>query len=129
MAAHVQSHDSLRILIVDDAAAPAVDDHPLRGSGTDVRIATTGAAALDWARAWPPDVLVTELYLLDMTGFQLVAALRANMPEKKALRVVAVTSRSRLQDRLRASEAGFDAFLRKPVSPDVLRRAVGLELP
>ena len=125
MAAHAQSHDTLRILVVDDAT---VDDAPLRGRGTDVRVATTGRDALDCTRGWPPDVIVTELHLPDTTGFELVAALRAHVSEKKALRVVAVTLRARWQDRVRASEAGFDAFLRKPVCPDVLRSAVGLDL-
>jgi CheY-like chemotaxis protein len=125
MATHACSAGDLRVLVVDeDCDTLELDELLFRSGGADVRVARNGAAALRLASGWPPTALVTELYLNDMTAFRLAAAMRAMRTEQPPLRVIAVTSRARVQDRVRASEAGFDVFLAKPVDLDRLLRAV-----
>ena len=115
----------LRVLIVDDDTDTLeLDEFLFRSAGVDVRVARSGEAALSLSADWPPAALVTELYLPDMTAFRLAVGMRAKRREKMPLRVIAVTSRATLQDRVRVSEAGFDVFLAKPVDVDLLLRAV-----
>jgi CheY-like chemotaxis protein len=115
----------LRVLVVDDDADTLeLNELLFRSGGAEVRVARSGATALRLASGWPPTTLVTELYLQDMTSFRLAAAMRSMRAGMPPLRVIAVTSRARLQDRVRASEAGFDVFLAKPVDLDRLLRAV-----
>jgi CheY-like chemotaxis protein len=121
----VRSPEDLRILVVDDDADTLeLDELLFRSAGADVRVARSGVSALCFSEEWPPAALVTELYLPDMTAFRLAAAMRSTREESPPLRVIAVTSRATLRDRVRASEAGFDVFLAKPVDLDRLLRAV-----
>lgn len=125
MATQACSSGDLRVLVVDDDADTLeLDELFFRSIGADVRVARSGATALRLSSGWPPTALVSELYLTDMTSFRLAAALRSMRAGIPPLRVIAVTSRARVEDRVRASEADFDVFLAKPVDLDRLLRAV-----
>lgn len=130
MATQAHSSGDLRVLVVDDDTDTLeLDELLFRRGGADVRVARSGAAALRLSSAWPPTALVTELYLHDMTSFRLADAMRSMRAGLPPLRVIAVTSRAQVHDRVRASEAGFDVFLAKPVDLDRLLRAVILTHP
>ena len=109
-----------------------VDDNPditemlaavLRLSGYDVSTALSAAEALSAAHERRFDVVVSDIGMPGMNGYELARALRAR-PEYGSARMVAVTGFAMYDDRDRALEAGFDTHLSKPVAPGDLTRAV-----
>jgi len=115
---------SLRVLVVDDS--PDCADSTamlLRVYGHVAEVARDGAAALELASAGPPDVVLLDIGLPDMTGHEVARRLRAlQLPGPPLL--VAVTSRSEESDRLESRVAGIDVHLVKPVEPSRLLQAV-----
>jgi CheY-like chemotaxis protein len=79
-----------------------------------------GLAALQAALVYQPDVVVTDVALPGLDGYEVARRLR-HQQGSTALRLVALTACDRDVHRRCALEAGFDAFLVKPVAPDVLR--------
>jgi signal transduction histidine kinase/CheY-like chemotaxis protein len=105
---------SLSILVVEDnvdAGATLADILALGGHA--VRVVTTGRAGLDAALETPPDVLVCDVGLPDMTGHDVIRALRAAASGPLPF-AIALTGYAQPQDRDAALEAGFDAHLAKP---------------
>jgi CheY-like chemotaxis protein len=86
-----------------------------------VAIATTGQAALEQAADDPPDVVLLDLGLPDLTGWEVARCLREQVGalERRAL-VVAVTGYASEDARRRSAEAGVDLHLVKPVEPALL---------
>jgi CheY-like chemotaxis protein len=111
-----------RVLVVDDnvdsAETMAV---MLRMWGHDVRMAHDGPGALEAARTHQPDAVLLDLGLPVMDGFETARRLRQ---EGLAGLLVAVTGFGGVEDRRRATEAGFDTHLIKPVSPEALREVL-----
>jgi CheY-like chemotaxis protein len=112
--------------------ALVVDDNPditemlaavLRLSGYDVSTAFSAPEALTAAHERRFDVVVSDIGMPGMNGYELARALRSR-PEYGSARMVAVTGFAMYDDRDRALEAGFDAHLSKPVAPADLTRAV-----
>ena len=104
----------LRILVVDDLE-DAADSFGilLEMWGHDVRIAYDGGQALDAARAFAPDVVLLDLGLPSISGFDLAGQLRAFT--RPGLRIIAVTGYEDAGSRWSAAQAGFDDYLVKPV--------------
>jgi signal transduction histidine kinase/ActR/RegA family two-component response regulator len=109
-----------RVLIVDDnidaarafAEVAALWKH-------DVRIASNGAAALELAKSYHPDIVLLDIGLPGMSGYQVARQLRRE-PEFAKTTLVAVTGYGQEEDRRRSREAGFNHHLVKPVPPDTL---------
>ena len=70
-------------------------------------------------QTWPPDLIVTDLGLPGMDGYELLAAIRTKRPAA-ACPAVAVSAYARLDDRSRALAAGFQAHVAKPIEPPAL---------
>jgi signal transduction histidine kinase/ActR/RegA family two-component response regulator len=107
---------SLRLLVVDDNvdAAETMAELLREAAGYDVRIETSGHAALAALETFTPDVAILDIGLPGMTGYELAQKLRAN--ERFAgMHLIAVTGYGARQDRERALESGFDEHLTKPV--------------
>jgi two-component system, cell cycle response regulator DivK len=103
------------ILIVEDIPANlALASKLLAGAGHDVLSADHAAAALDLANQRTPDLILMDLGLPDMDGWQALAELRSNAGTAD-IRVVAFTAHAMLGDRDRVLEAGFDGYLSKPI--------------
>lgn len=102
------------ILIADD-----YDDNRellrliLEPEGFHVREARNGLEALDAARAEAPRLALIDLSMPTLDGFGLLRALRADERTRRVL-CVAVTAFAATQDRQRALDAGFDAYISKP---------------
>jgi len=112
----------LRVLIVDDnsdAADSLATLLQLQGHVTAVEY--DAASALRRARAERPDVMLIDIGLPDIDGYQLAATLRA-LPELAATVPVAVTGYGQAKDRERAKDAGFAHHLVKPVDMTALVR-------
>ena len=86
--------------------------------------AGTGPQALEMARARPPAVVVTDLSLPGMDGFELIARMRSD-PAMRAVPVVCISGYSGESHEARARAAGCDRVIQKPCLPDRLADAIG----
>jgi PAS domain S-box-containing protein len=110
----------LWILIVEDnedAGASLADLLTL--GGHEVAVATTARAGIAMASAHPPDVLLCDVGLPDLSGHDVIRALRER-PEGRSVFAVALTGYAQPEDRAKALSAGFDAHLAKPPALDRL---------
>jgi CheY-like chemotaxis protein len=118
-------HPSRRVLVVDDnlAARETLCDL-LEGEGYAVIGAASAAEALEQARREPPDVVVSDIGLPGADGFDLAARFRSELPHT---RLIALSGYSQDEYRARAREAGFDAYLVKPMDlPGLLEQIRGM---
>jgi PAS domain S-box-containing protein len=112
---------SRRILVVDDNVDAARSlALLLRLWGHTVRTAYDGPSALAAAAADPPEVVLLDIGMPGMDGYEVARRLRAQAELRSAL-LVAVTGYGQDEDRRRAFAAGFDRHLTKPLDPDALQ--------
>ncbi len=113
-----------KILVVEDNRdAAEMLRLVLELGGHEVEIASTAADGLARTRAFLPDVVLCDIGLPDRDGYELARQIRA-IPELAGVRLVAVTGHALPEDQRRAAEAGFDAHLGKPVSPEEIERVI-----
>jgi signal transduction histidine kinase len=115
---------AVRVLVVDDnvdAAAMLAELTELWGCETQV--AHDGPAAIEAARAYQPEVVLLDIGLPGMDGYELARRLREQGGLKGAL-LVAVTGYGQEEDRRRSRAATLDDHLTKPVDPEALRQLV-----
>jgi PAS domain S-box-containing protein len=112
----------LNILVVDDEPdARDLINRILSDCHASVRTVSSAEHALAAIREQIPDVLVSDLGMPDIDGFQLLARVQALGPERGGnIPAVALTAFARSEDRLKALEAGFRAHISKPVEPSEL---------
>lgn len=110
-----------RVLVVEDET-DALESLALllEMMGHSVSRARDGATALAAARGLRPDVMLVDIGLPDISGYELARAVRADH-SLAAVRLVALTGFGLARDREQAFASGFDAHLLKPASPDALR--------
>ncbi|WP_437751481.1 hybrid sensor histidine kinase/response regulator [Sorangium sp. So ce1389] len=120
----------LRVLLVeDDPDTRDVMAYTLGEQGAEVTAVGSTRAALKMLAAdagGRPDVLVSDLGMPDLDGYELLRRLRAMEGERgePALPVALVTAYARTDDHARALAAGFAAHIAKPVEPDLLAAAI-----
>jgi CheY-like chemotaxis protein len=115
----------LRILVVEDNQDAAESLTTLLELwGHEVRVAYDGLAALRLAEAAPPDVILSDLGLPGMDGYELARQLRTR-PAFGRVVLVALSGYGRDEDRRLAAEAGFDHHLVKPPDLDTLLQLIG----
>lgn len=113
---------ALRILLVeDDATVAEVIAGLLRARGHQVSHAAHGLAALTQTAAQPFDIALLDLDLPGLDGLALARQLRAQSFDAP---LIAVTARADAEAEPLAQAAGFDGFLRKPVTGDMLAAAI-----
>ncbi|HET9653607.1 MAG TPA: ATP-binding protein, partial [Usitatibacter sp.] len=113
-----------RVLVVDDnhdAADSLVN--LLRVMGHEVLAAYDGLEAVDAAQGFDPDVVLLDIGLPIMNGYEAARRLRG-MPQGERVRLVAVTGWGQDADKRRALQAGFDHHLTKPVSMEQLQQVL-----
>jgi signal transduction histidine kinase/CheY-like chemotaxis protein len=117
------AHDEMRrILLVEDNPDHAATMRDfLELSGHEVALASSGADGVAAARQFHPEVVLCDLGLPGMNGFEVAAELRRD-PSTASAKLIAVTGYGAEEDRRRSREAGFDLHLTKPVDPGQLRR-------
>ena len=109
-----------------------VDDNPLNlelvndvltSAGFTVRQARTGEEALRSARELPPDLILLDIGLPGMDGYAAVRALKADPATRETI-TVALTAFAMPEDEARARDAGFDAYISKPLQTRSLAETV-----
>ena len=114
---------SARILVVDDE--PAITDllsTALRYMGYQVTAAATGLGALEAAAAMSPDLVVLDVMLPDIDGFEVCRRLRA---ARDFVPVIFLTARDREDDRVTGFVRGGDDYVTKPFSLEELTLRIG----
>jgi CheY-like chemotaxis protein len=111
------------LLVEDNDDARQMLQAALALGGHEVRAAPDGESALALAAESSPDVALIDLGLPDISGYEVARRLRAAGGGRMTL--IALTGYGQAADRRRALEAGFDAHLTKPVTPERLQQAIG----
>jgi PAS domain S-box-containing protein len=114
-----------RVLLVDDNEDGAESlAMLLKAWGHEVTVAYTGAAALEAAQAQRPEVILLDIGLPGIDGYEVARRLRQQAGLEQT-RLIAVTGYGQENDRLRSRAAGFDYHLVKPLDLSVLRELLG----
>ena len=117
-----------RILVVDDEPdITALVAYHLAKAGYRVSTAARGPDALKAAAEERPDVVILDLMLPGMSGYDVLAELRAR-PETRDIGVILLTARKQEADRIKGLTLGADDYLTKPFSPAELTLRVGAVL-
>lgn len=126
---------SKKVLIVDDEAhirlllEQTLD--PLLDEGVDLLTAENGRVALEIVREERPDLVLLDVMMPVMNGFDVCKTLKADS-ELRGIFVMMLTAKGQELDRVAGAEVGADLYLTKPFDPDdVLARAarvLGIEL-
>jgi twitching motility two-component system response regulator PilH len=112
------------ILIVEDTPSEMeLISHYLRESGYSVIGATSAKAALNQAIAQQPDLIITDVVMPGMSGYELCRSLKKH-PATEKVPVIICTSKGQDIDRLWGMKQGADAYLTKPFSREQLLQAV-----
>jgi len=113
-----------RILLVEDNELNRdMLSRRLTRRGYEVEIAVDGREGLRKANAFSPDLILLDLSLPEMDGWEVLSNLKQD-PVMKAIPVIALTAHAMVSDRNKAIEAGFDEYDIKPVEIVFFMRAV-----
>jgi DNA-binding response OmpR family regulator len=105
-----------RILIADDNApnADLLEAH-LDGSGYETKIVSNGEDTLAAARSWKPDLILLDVMMPKLSGFEVCRRLRTD-PATRDISVLMVTALDQANDIEMAVESGTDDFITKPIN-------------
>jgi len=117
-----------RVLIADDCPdTRSTFAALLRLWGYEVRMACDGAAALETACAWRPDVVMADIAMPGVNGYELARRLR-QLPEFEKLLLIAISGYADQAHRQMGLEAGYDAYLAKPAMASELQLLLRVKL-
>lgn len=116
-----------RVLVVEDSAViQRLISVCLRPAGVQVDTRSDGPSGLDAALTDPPDLVILDVGLPQMDGWEVLDRIRSDVRTRN-LKVLVLTAHAQEETRERADRGGADAFLTKPFRPDDLR-GVALQL-
>jgi len=114
-----------RVLVVDDVAdVTEMIALFLKHAGYDVTTANSAGNALQLATDRNFDLIISDIGMPEMNGYQLAESLRA-ISDYQRTPLIAVTGYTEYDDRGRSLRAGFDAHLTKPINPSQLLELIG----
>jgi PAS domain S-box-containing protein len=132
VAAQKETATMRRILVVDDNVDAAITIRTLlKAWGHDVQAVFNGPAALEAVRNFRPEIILLDIGLPGMSGYDVAKHLRAE-PSSHGVVIAALTGYGQESDRQRSFEAGFDYHITKPADPGVLEKLLaspGLRMP
>ena len=113
-----------RILVIEDSAViRRLIEVCLRAADLDIHMSEDGPSGLEAVRTESPDLLVLDIGLPGMDGWQVLDHIRTD-PATRSLPVVVLTAHAEEESRRRADEGGADAFVTKPFQPNDFRQTV-----
>lgn len=113
-----------RVLVVEDSAViRRLIEVCLRPASLEVVMREDGPQGIEAATSENPDLLVLDIGLPEMDGWEVLDHLRSN-PGTKNLPVLVLTAHAEEESRRRADEGGADAFVTKPFQPNDFRQEV-----
>lgn len=116
-----------KVLVVDDdAAILQLVTTILRLHRVEVATAVDGVAGLALAQVMKPDVVLLDIMMPGMNGYEVCRSLKESDEPPKVVMITALTAP---EDELAALAAGADDYIRKPFTPQNILHSVGLELP
>ena len=105
-----------RILIVDDEPNIVTSlEYLMKREGFEVQVAVDGEAGLKVAAGSAPDLVLLDIMLPKMNGFEVCQRLRAD-PRSRGMKIVMLTAKGRQADTARGMAAGADLYVTKPFS-------------
>jgi class 3 adenylate cyclase/CheY-like chemotaxis protein len=117
-----------RILVVDDNASNReLLKRRLERQGHDVVIAEGGAQALAMTKEASVDLILLDLLMPDVSGFDVLSALKAD-PARRDIPVIMISALNEIDSIVRCIETGADDYLAKPFDPVLLRARIGSSL-
>lgn len=119
---------SVVLHIEDNPSNRKVVQHILRSTSYDLIEAEDGESGLAMARQQLPDVILLDMQLPGMSGYDVAAALKAD-EETRQIPIIAVTASALAGDDTRVMDAGCDDYLAKPFRPHDLRERLAAHLP
>ncbi|MCD4813914.1 response regulator [bacterium] len=115
---------SKKILVVDDEPAIArLVKMSLAVEGYDVRTATSGFEALEEVAAWHPELIVLDIMMPGMNGYEVCVEIKSK-PQTKQIKVVFLTARGNPGDAQQGFTVGGDDYIMKPFDPEELLEKV-----
>jgi twitching motility two-component system response regulator PilH len=108
------------VLVVEDSVTQReMITDLLKGSGLDVSIATDGVEALEQIQGHPPDLVVLDIVMPRMNGYEVCRRLKSD-PKTQNVPVVMCSSKGEEFDRYWGMKQGADAYIAKPFQPTEL---------
>ena len=109
-----------KVLVIEDEFAIAkLVRYVLENSGFEVSLAHEGKEALDLIINEPPDIIILDLMLPVMSGFEVLEHMESN-GQLKTIPVIVLTCRGQEEDKVKAMHLGASEFMTKPFSPSGL---------
>jgi|SRR4051794_17691352 len=116
---------TLQILLVEDNLInQKLAARLLEKAGHVVTIAANGKEAVDQVAARPFDLVLMDVQMPEMDGFEATQAIRQKEAGERRLPIVALTAHAMVGDREKCLQAGMDGYVTKPVQPPVLFAAM-----
>jgi len=116
------------VLVVDDAPANLQAVRSILKDEFKIRLATTGAKALDLVKAKPqPDLILLDVTMPEMDGYEVCEILKAT-PEARDIPVIFLTGKTETEDETKGFEVGAVDYIHKPFSPAVVKARVHTHL-
>ncbi len=116
-----------RLLVVDDQPINIQVMHQIFGSQYQMFMATSGSQALEFCSKTPPDLILLDVVMPGMDGFEVCQSLKAN-PDTQDIPVIFVTAHTDAQQETRGLDVGAVDFISKPVNPAVVRARVKTQI-
>lgn len=115
-----------RVLLIDDEPVFfKMVEHALKPRGYEVEYAKTGLDGLRTAGTFDPEIIIVDVKLPDLDGYEVVQRLRST-PRFRGTPIIFLTSQTDLPNKLKGFEVGADDFLGKPFQPEELVARIGL---
>jgi len=117
-----------KVLVIEDSKVDAdIVRDLLEKEGVEVEVANDGETGVKKAEKMKPDLVILDLTLPDIDGYEVCERIRKNAALKKAI-VVVLSVRDNVEDITKAFHAGADDYIIKPPMPDFLVKKIKLYL-